>query len=78
MTICGRCGGYIADIYMPGQGHVCPNVITMTGGNSWPRGYTKIVGCSLCGSTAIDHTEAECLRSRQLTPVRKNAKGKES
>ena len=61
--LCLKCGGIIPDL----GGHNCNNLSYVRPYRPQPR--TIINGCSLCGSTAIDHTEAECLRNRQLKPV---------
>lgn len=59
--ICARCSGVIPDI----GGHNCPNNAgyQITTNIPQPR-LINGLKCDLCGSTAIDHTEAQCQLNR--------------
>lgn len=65
MTICPKCNKHLGDINIPiSTGHICVNPIQYSKDSV---GISRMaVKCDICGSTAIDHTEAQCNVNRQL------------
>jgi hypothetical protein len=59
-TICKKCGGIVADIYPPGTRHECGAKTNEFISGKRPN------KCGMCGSTAVDHTEAQCAMNRAL------------
>lgn len=60
MTICTKCGQHLLD--KGGWPHNCPgNQVQKIVYNYYPPALTPMrIKCDICGSTAIDHTEAQC------------------
>ncbi len=70
MLTCQKCGGFIPDIGV----HNCygPKLEY-----SQPPQYIppiRPVKCDICGSTAIDHTETQCIINRQANNSKKISK----
>ena len=72
MTICKKCNAHVGDI---GDPHVCPKPDYITYKHFDPNRVIReeefipiVKGqkCDICGSTAIDHTEAQCQLNRSL------------
>lgn len=62
MFMCGKCG-YFSDSYEDVGSHIC--VI------GYRVGFDQKDGkCDICGSTAIDHTEAQCAMNRTINQVK--------
>lgn len=58
MTYCAKCGGVVPDIGL----HQCPTATITYKPNSFIHSSSR---CGICGSTAIDHTEADCQRNQK-------------